>query len=689
MIKKNILTKVIVATFALAMVTSSAEGTGNGKIMKAASKEKEQNYIVQTVSKDAMAETKEWYGEVETISKSAQEDSDSDIVTVTLTDEEASQLQNSSKTVIVERDLIMSGFTEEENKKVYQQWNKKEDLQWNLDMINNENKLVNDKLSAKIKVAVIDSGIDFTSDVDVQERKNFIPDQDSVSPLYEDGSGHGTSVAGIIAAKDNEEGITGIDENVELYSAKVLDENNQAPISRVVEAINWAIEKNVKIINLSLGTSVYSDTLHNAVKKAADKGILVVCAAGNGGSVEYPAAFAETLAVGSVGADGTISTSSSEGDSLDVVAPGEQIMSTAAFDGLMASSGTSMAAPHVTGVAARLWEKNKNADAVFIKKLICDSAKSMGDEEHYGRGIVDLEYAMENFDEAWEKYQSQGNKSAGDWNLNTVVAANLDDVMCFDNVAIVEGRWITSDGTHEGFVDQNVFSGDTLKVLKIGAKLQDQPKYGIDGKTNHPEFHGYYHYRDTSIYTNYIGYYYLLTKMAVSYASGSYSDPSKPEWIKDSANFTELCNVVGGGIGLGNSKQSWPTILSGYTVNDRNKSLVLYGMAIHEATDAFAHSAVVDELRISNADGDSTSAKQGKYRLASAKYVAKKMLTHISNKKRGYVSDFAVPSSVTGNKFNMAYISKMASEINNTTYDENKSAFDAMNIDSFSVYGVD
>lgn len=606
-----------------------------------------------------------------------------------MTDEEASQLQNSSKTVIVERDLMMSGFTEEENKKVHQQWNQKEDLQWNLDMINNEDKLANHKLSAKIKVAVIDSGIDFISDIDVQERKNFIPDQDSVSPLYEDGSGHGTSVAGIIAAKDNKEGITGIDENVELYSAKVLDENNQAPISRVVEAINWAIEKNVNIINLSLGTSVYSDTLHNAVKKAADKGILVVCAAGNGGSVEYPAAFAETLAVGSVGADGTISTSSSGGDSLDVVAPGEQIMSTAAFDGVMASSGTSMAAPHVTGVAARLWEKNKNADAVFIKKLICDSAKFMGDEEHYGRGIVDLGYAMENFDEAWEKYQSKGNKSAVDLDLNTVVAANLDDVMCFDNVAIVEGRWITSDGTHESFVDQNVFSGDTLKVLKIGAKLQDQPKYGIDGKTNHPEFHGYYAFRNTSTYSNYIGYYYLLTKMALSYADGAYSDPAKPAWIKDSANFTELCNAVGGGIGLG-EKISWGNILgNNISNNERNRSLVLYGMAIHQATDAFAHSAVVDGVRISNDDGDSTSAKQGKYRLASAKYVAKKMLTHIKNKTRGYVSDFAVPSSVTGNKFKMAYISQMASDINQTTYNDNKAAFDAMNTDSFKVYGVD
>lgn len=83
----------------------------------------------------------------------------------------------------------------------------------------------------KVKVAIIDSGIDYTSDIDVYLRKNFIPGEDEISVIYEDITGHGTSVAGIIAAKDNEDGITGINPNVELYSARVLDKNLSAPIS--------------------------------------------------------------------------------------------------------------------------------------------------------------------------------------------------------------------------------------------------------------------------------------------------------------------------------------------------------------------------------------------------------------------------------------------------------------------------
>lgn len=595
---------------------------------------------------------------------------------------EVSQSEKSSNNADVESDLIMEGCTEGKGRKIFRVLPKEEEKKWNLEMINaDSSKMTTKESSSIIKVAVLDSGIDFCEDIDVYERKNFIPGEENVSPLYEDGSGHGTSVAGIIAAKENDIGITGVADNVKLYSAKVLDENNQAPLGRVVEAINWAIEKNVNIINMSLGISTYSKILHNAIKEATDRGILVVCAAGNGGEVEYPAAFPETIAVGSVNPDGTISENSSVGKEIDVVAPGEQIVSVTAFDGVIATGGTSMAAPHVTGIAARLWGKNESMSADFIRTLICDSARTLGDEKYYGNGVVDMEYALKNMDEAWEKYKEETDKDDM-WNSRSVVEENRDDIACFEEISIVEGRW--SGNIHADFIVQSTFSDKELKIIKIGAKLPDnQAKYGINGKGKHPEFHGYYSKNNLTSYTNYIGYYYLLTKMALSYASGDYEDPSKPSWVKDSDNFAELCKAVGGGIGLGTSKQSWSAILKGYTVNARNKSLVLYGMAIHEATDAFSHSAVVGGERISNTDGDSTTAKDGKYRLAGAKYVAKKMLTHIKNKTRGYVSDFAVPASVTGNKFKLAYISKMASDINATTYKKNKSAFDAMNADSF------
>ena len=155
-----------------------------------------------------------------------------------------------------------------------------------------------------VKVAILDSGVDYTEDIDVYMRKNFIPGEDEISVIYEDISGHGTSVAGIIAAKDNDEGITGINPYVQLYSARILDENKQAPASRVVAAIDWAIEQDVDIINISFGTTVDSEEIHAAIRRAYDAGILIVAAAGNNGVVEYPAASDEVIAVGAVDAKG-------------------------------------------------------------------------------------------------------------------------------------------------------------------------------------------------------------------------------------------------------------------------------------------------------------------------------------------------------------------------------------------------
>ncbi len=155
-----------------------------------------------------------------------------------------------------------------------------------------------------VKVAILDSGVDYTEDIDVYMRKNFIPGEDEISVIYEDISGHGTSVAGIIAAKDNDEGITGINPYVQLYSARILDENKQAPASRVVAAIDWAIEQDVDIINISFGTTVDSEEIHAAIRRAYDAGILIVAAAGNNGVVEYPAAYDEVVAVGAVDAKG-------------------------------------------------------------------------------------------------------------------------------------------------------------------------------------------------------------------------------------------------------------------------------------------------------------------------------------------------------------------------------------------------
>ena len=144
---------------------------------------------------------------------------------------------------------MYKGEKEAKHKKVKDHTNSSEmnALNWGREMVHIDTEEVSAKVASeqKIKVAIIDSGINYSEDIEVAERKNFIPDGsgDGMSLLYEDVSGHGTNIAGVIAAKDNDLGVTGINSNVELYSARVLDANMQAPISRVIEAIDWAIEK--------------------------------------------------------------------------------------------------------------------------------------------------------------------------------------------------------------------------------------------------------------------------------------------------------------------------------------------------------------------------------------------------------------------------------------------------------------
>lgn len=281
---------------------------------------------------------------------------------------------------------------------------------WNLKAINAENTTTN----STVKVAIIDSGIDYSEDILVKERYNFITDDSVTTPLFEDTCGHGTSVASIIAGKGIESNVKGINGDIELYSARVLDNKKQAPISRVVEAIYWAIEKDVHIINMSFGTQVYSEALKTAIDAATDKGILVIASTGNYGNsnIDYPAAFENVLAVGATNAAGEISSFSSSSKSVDLVAPGEAVSAQANFGEGLTLSGTSLAASHVTGVAACLWSKDLTKPASFIKVLLKLSAKEM-DASGTGYGLVDYERALQvyneiatQFDDVLEEYIS-------------------------------------------------------------------------------------------------------------------------------------------------------------------------------------------------------------------------------------------------------------------------------------------
>ena len=157
-------------------------------------------------------------------------------------------------------------------------------------------------------------------------------------------------------------------------------------------------QQEVDIINISFGTRTDSEAMHAAIQRAYAAGILIVAAAGNNGVVEYPAAYEEVIAVGAINPTGERAEGSAVGDELELVAPGVQIVSTGAFGGLCVAGGTSLAAPHVTAVASILWQKDKTVSADFIRSLLAFTANQYGENYEYGYGLVDLEFALGQYD---------------------------------------------------------------------------------------------------------------------------------------------------------------------------------------------------------------------------------------------------------------------------------------------------
>jgi len=206
-----------------------------------------------------------------------------------------------------------------------------------------------------VRVAVLDSGIDLDHPDLFENIKGHI---NIIRPKKsgDDDSGHGTHVAGIVAAVDNAIGVIGVGPQIDLYAVKVLDKKGRGYLSDLIDALNWCIENDIQVINMSLGSQQDNASFHEAVQNAYHAGIVQIAAAGNygleGGAISYPAIYSETIAVSSIDSLGNWDPYSSYGEQIDLIAPGVDVRSTYK-DGLYARiSGTSMAAPHVTGTVA-------------------------------------------------------------------------------------------------------------------------------------------------------------------------------------------------------------------------------------------------------------------------------------------------------------------------------------------------
>ncbi|MDL4839651.1 S8 family peptidase [Aquibacillus rhizosphaerae] len=222
-----------------------------------------------------------------------------------------------------------------------------------------------------ITIAILDTGCDMEHP-DLQGRilsgKNFTNDDNGNPALFEDYNGHGTHVAGTISATQNEKGVVGVAPEASLIILKVLGKDGSGQYDWIINAINYAIEQKVDVISMSLGGPTDIPELHEVIQKAVvDHNIPVVCAAGNEGDGDhstdefaYPGSYNEVISVGAVDLERRSSDFSNTNNQLDLVAPGEKITSTY-LDGTYATlSGTSMAAPHVSGALALIKNISSN-----------------------------------------------------------------------------------------------------------------------------------------------------------------------------------------------------------------------------------------------------------------------------------------------------------------------------------------
>lgn len=274
--------------------------------------------------------------------------------------------------------------------------------QWDMTGIDMKNAWDTTRANEDIVVAVVDTGVDYNHpDLagKIIKGKNYI--NNSQDPL--DDHGHGTHVAGTIAATTNNGiGISSVSWGAKILAIKACDGSGDCLTSNVVQGISYALDQGVKIINISIagvgsckrenffsGDRVYEDV----IKDAQEKGAIIVVAAGNhnqDASTEVPGACDGVLTVGATNNTNTRwfnneKSGSNYGNKVSVAAPGSPILSTSIRNGYSIRNGTSMAAPHVSGAAALLLAFNKNLNSDQIRNCLVNGAKDIESDRYIGK----------------------------------------------------------------------------------------------------------------------------------------------------------------------------------------------------------------------------------------------------------------------------------------------------------------
>ncbi len=275
-------------------------------------------------------------------------------------------------------------------------------LPWGVDRMDSELLHATGNLGQGIRVAIVDTGIDYEHrDLKDNYRGGYDFANDDDDPM--DDHGHGSHCAGIVAAAVNGTGIVGVAPRADLYGVKVLSEDGNGYYSDIIAGIEWAVEHGAHIASMSFGSHEDSTTLREACGAAYARGLLLVAASGNDGrAVMVPARYDSVIAVGAVDENDSVPPWSNWGAEIELCAAGTNIVSPYGKGNRYAALwGTSMACPHVSGVAALVvasapGEADLNGDRRWqvdeVRKRLQTTAQDLGPtgkDPHFGYGVVD------------------------------------------------------------------------------------------------------------------------------------------------------------------------------------------------------------------------------------------------------------------------------------------------------------
>lgn len=302
------------------------------------------------------------------------------VILVSLTAKQVKSLNQQKSIIAIEKDGNL------EDSDIQQKWGAK------LSHINLSENATTPFTGKGVNIAILDSGIDISHpDLNIKGGISFIGSKND----FHDSTGHGTHVAGVIGAT-KEGKIQGIAPDADLYAVKLLNDQNSGKNSDLLSAIDWCLKNKMNIIHMSISSKHHSKAVEVSLQSAYKNGVLMIASAGNQGfylteSITYPGAYSSVIAVGSVDEKNERSLFSSTGKDLEIMAPGESIYSTEPSNKYGYRDGTSMAAPHVTGIAALLMEKYPSLTNEEIRTLINDTAIKLGEPFLYGYGLINAD----------------------------------------------------------------------------------------------------------------------------------------------------------------------------------------------------------------------------------------------------------------------------------------------------------